>query len=317
MVKGLEAITYEEQLRILHLFTLEKRRMRGDLIALYNFLMKESREGAIGRGEQLKAVSGEDMRKKIFTERMVKHWNKFPREVVVSPSLSVFKKSLDDCDHLDGSTPFALPIKLSLPKPMSFLTFTLVILSPIPLGGGVASSCVGLSCRLGLNHDSVLLDSRLNRSQQCALAAKKANRKLGCKHSIISRSKEVIIPLYLVLVRHHLEYCVQFWAPQFKKDAKVPESLQRRPTKLVKGLEGMSYNEQLRTLGLSSFETRRLRGNLIALYSFLRRASGEGAHNIPPLRPPLCTFTELQWEEGVSSVQVILWASVRADNSVN
>ena len=123
----------------------------------------------------------------------------------------------------------------------------------------------------------MLADSRLSRSQQRALAAKRANHILGCiKHSITRRSKKVIVPLYLVLVWPHLEYCVQFWAPQFKKDVKVLECLQTRARKLVKGLEGMSYEEWLWTLGLSSLEERRLRGNLIAFYSFLRRGSGEG-----------------------------------------
>ena len=60
----------------------------------------------------------------------------------------------------------------------------------------------------------VLVERRLNRSQQCALAAKRANCILGCiKHSITSQSKAVIVPLYLALVWPHLECCAQFWAP--------------------------------------------------------------------------------------------------------
>jgi len=76
----------------------------------------------------------------------------------------------------------------------------------------------------------VLVDCRLSRSQQGALVAKRTNHVLGC---IKQMSQELFIPLNLVLVMH-LECCVQFWDPQFKKDVKVLERIQRRAKQQLK-----------------------------------------------------------------------------------
>ena len=65
----------------------------------------------------------------------------------------------------------------------------------------------------------ILVGNRLAVSQQYALVAKKDSGILGCiKKSVLSRLREVILPVYFTLMSQHLEYCAEFWAPQFKEN---------------------------------------------------------------------------------------------------
>lgn len=96
---------------------------------------------------------------------------------------------------------------------------------------------------------------------------------VGCSEHSTLKSNH--FPTILLLEQPHLEYCVLFWAPQYKRNVKVIERIQRRSTKLVTRAENKSHEECLRTFRLSYLEKRRSWGNLTALCSSLRRRSRE------------------------------------------
>jgi len=133
----------------------------------------------------------------------------------------------------------------------------------------------------------VLVGNRLHRSQQRAWAAQRANlcTLVYIKPCPTSQAQKGIVLMCSALVQPHLECCQQVWAPPYKKDVKVLERVQRRATQLVEGLEGTSWEERLRALGLSSLAKRRPRGDLIALASVSRRGHGEGGAELSSLVP--------------------------------
>ena len=110
----------------------------------------------------------------------------------------------------------------------------------------------------------VTMKANLNVSKQCKIAASNGNQVLGIiRRSITYKEKSLIVPLYRAIVRPHLEYCIQAWSPYHRKDIDMLEKIQRRATKIIQGLRDLRYEELLNECGLTTLETRRLRGDQI------------------------------------------------------
>ncbi|KAJ7420832.1 hypothetical protein WISP_46281 [Willisornis vidua] len=93
----------------------------------------------------------------------------------------------------------------------------------------------------------VLVDKKLNRTQQHVTAAQKAICVLGCiKSSVARRLREAIVPLCCALVRAHVEHCIQLQGPHQKKGVDLLAQVQRRAMKMITELEHPAYENKLR-----------------------------------------------------------------------
>ena len=114
--------------------------------------------------------------------------------------------------------------------------------------------------KIGKEKDlGVTMNANMEISEQCRIAASKGNQVLG----IIQRNitcKSLIVPLYKAIVKPHLDYCTQAWSPDPRKYIHILAKIQRSATKLIPGLRYLRYEERLKESGLTTLETRRLRG---------------------------------------------------------
>ena len=108
-------------------------------------------------------------------------------------------------------------------------------------------------------------------STQVSSATKKANGILGQIFRGFSyRDSKTFLGLYVQYVRPHLEYAVQAWSPWLMSEIDMVEAVQKRAIRAISGLKG-SYEEKLRSLGLTSLADRRIRGDMIQVYKILHR----------------------------------------------
>ena len=116
----------------------------------------------------------------------------------------------------------------------------------------------------------VVIDNKLGFSEHLAEKVNKANRIVGLiRKTFVALDEEIFKCLYVAMVRPHLEYANQIWAPFLIKDLKAVENVQRRASKLVPTLKNLTYEERLRKLGLPTLAYRRARGDMIETYKIL------------------------------------------------
>ena len=124
----------------------------------------------------------------------------------------------------------------------------------------------------------VWISSDLKSPLHCTKAVASAMRVLAMiRRAFVNISKELFIFLYRTYVRPHLEYCVPIWSPSLAKDIDALEKVQKRATKMVRGLGNLPYEQRLKSLDLYTLFCRCQRGDLIEVYKILN-----GYYDIDP-----------------------------------
>ena len=116
----------------------------------------------------------------------------------------------------------------------------------------------------------VTFSAELNVPEQCGIAASKGNQIIGLiRRTIRYKEKQLIVPLYKAIVIPYMEYCIQAWRPCHKKHIDKLERIKRRATKTIPELRDLSNENRLLQCGLTTLETRRLRGDQIEVFEIV------------------------------------------------
>jgi hypothetical protein len=130
----------------------------------------------------------------------------------------------------------------------------------------------------------IIINKDLKWDKQVETSYKKAMKALGLiARNFHYKSKDIMLPLYTSLVRPHLEFAVQFWSPHLRRDIIKLEKIQHKATKMIPELRNKQYPARLEELQLTTLERRRLRGQLIETFKYLKgftRASPTGLFDL-------------------------------------
>jgi hypothetical protein len=121
----------------------------------------------------------------------------------------------------------------------------------------------------------VTITKNLKPSAQCSKAAGRATAVLGqIRRNFHYRDRHTFLKLYKQYVRPHLEFAVPAWSPWLQGDKDTLERVQEKAVKMVNGLQGATYQEKLRELGLESLEERRNSQDMALVHKFLTEKTG-------------------------------------------